>query len=41
MNHKILIVEDEPKLREVLCDFFSSKGEELRSPEWYGGVGAD
>ena len=27
MNHKILIVEDEPKLREVLCDFFSSKGE--------------
>lgn len=28
MNHKILIVEDEPKLREVLCDFFSSKGED-------------
>ncbi len=27
MNSKILIVEDEPKLREVLCDFFSSKGE--------------
>ena len=28
MNHKILIVEDEPKLREVLCDFFRSKGED-------------
>ena len=27
MDHKILIVEDEPKLREVLCDFCSSKGE--------------
>lgn len=27
MNHKILIVEDEAKLREVLCDYFSSKGE--------------
>ena len=27
MDRKILIVEDEPKLREVLCDFFSSKGE--------------
>lgn len=27
MDHKILIVEDEPKLREVLCDFFCSKGE--------------
>lgn len=27
MNHRILIVEDEPKLREVLCDFFNSKGE--------------
>ena len=27
VDHKILIVEDEPKLREVLCDFFDSKGE--------------
>lgn len=27
MNFKILIVEDEPKLREVLCDYFTSKGE--------------
>lgn len=27
MNSKILIVEDEAKLREVLCDYFSSKGD--------------
>lgn len=27
MDRKILIVEDEPKLREVLCDYFRSKGE--------------
>ena len=27
MNSKILIVEDEAKLREILCDYFSSKGE--------------
>ena len=27
MNHKILIVEDEAKLREVLCDYFTSRGE--------------
>ena len=27
MNRKILIVEDEAKLREVLCDYFKSKGE--------------
>ena len=27
MNRKILIVEDEAKLREVLCDYFSSKDE--------------
>lgn len=27
MNHKILIVEDEAKLREVLCDYLRSKGE--------------
>ncbi len=27
MNNKILIVEDEAKLREVLRDYFSSKGE--------------
>lgn len=27
MNSRILIVEDEAKLREVLCDYFGSKGE--------------
>lgn len=27
MGYRILIVEDEPKLREVLCDYFRSKGE--------------
>ena len=27
MDCRILIVEDEPKLREVLCDYFRSKGE--------------
>lgn len=27
MNNRILIVEDEPKLREVLCDYFTSKGD--------------
>ena len=27
MNHKILIVEDEAKLREVWCDYFASRGE--------------
>ncbi len=27
MNNKILIVEDELKLREVLCDYFRSKGD--------------
>ena len=27
MNSKILIVEDEAKLRDVLCDYFESKGE--------------
>lgn len=26
MDYKILIVEDEPKLREILCDYFHSKG---------------
>ena len=26
MSYRILIAEDEPKLREVLCDFFLSKG---------------
>lgn len=25
MNSKILIVEDEAKLLEILCDYFSSK----------------
>ena len=28
MNNRILIVEDEANLREVLCDYFSSKGEQ-------------
>jgi DNA-binding response OmpR family regulator len=28
MNYRILVVEDEPKLREVLCDYFRSKGDE-------------
>jgi len=27
MNNRILIVEDEPKLREILCDYFLSKGD--------------
>ena len=27
MNNKILIVEDEAKLREILCDYFLCKGE--------------
>ena len=27
MNNKILIVEDESALREILCDYFASKGE--------------
>ena len=27
MGYRILIVEDEPRLREVLCDFFLSKGD--------------
>ena len=27
MENRILIAEDEPKLREVLCDYFRSKGE--------------
>jgi len=27
MDHKILIAEDEPMLREVLCDYFHSKGD--------------
>ena len=28
MKDRILIVEDEEKLREVLCDYFRSKGAE-------------
>ncbi len=28
MNNRILIVEDEARLREVLCDYFRSRGEE-------------
>ncbi len=27
MDNRVLIVEDEPKLREVLCDYFTSKGD--------------
>ena len=27
MNYRILIAEDEPKLRAVLCDFFRSRGD--------------
>lgn len=27
MGFKVLIVEDEPKLREVLCDYFLNKGD--------------
>ena len=27
MNYRILIAEDEPNLLEILCDYFSSKGE--------------
>lgn len=27
MDHRILIVEDEARLREVLCDYFNSKGD--------------
>ena len=27
MNSKIVIIEDEAKIREILCDYFSSKGE--------------
>lgn len=28
MNHRILIAEDEPKLRAVLCDYFRSRGDD-------------
>ena len=27
MNYRVLIAEDEPKIREVLCDFFLSRGD--------------
>jgi DNA-binding response OmpR family regulator len=27
MNYRILIAEDEPRIREVLCDFFLSRGD--------------
>ncbi|MBQ7345748.1 MAG: response regulator transcription factor [Oscillospiraceae bacterium] len=27
MDHRILIAEDEPKLRSILCDFFESRGD--------------
>lgn len=27
MQNKILVVEDEPRLREIVCDYFSAKGE--------------
>ena len=26
MMNRVLIVEDEPKLREILCDYYRSKG---------------
>lgn len=28
MSYRILIAEDEPKLREILCDYFISRGDE-------------
>ena len=28
MENRILVVEDEPKLREVVCDYFRSKGDQ-------------
>ena len=27
MNYRILVVEDEPRLREILCDYLLSKGD--------------
>ena len=27
MRNRVLVVEDEPRLREILCDYFSSQGE--------------
>ena len=33
MGNRILIAEDEGKLREVLCDYFRSKGETLVEAE--------
>ena len=33
MNNRILIVEDEAKLREVLCDYFRSKGDQPEEAE--------
>lgn len=27
MQNRILVVEDEPRLREIVCDYFSAKGE--------------
>lgn len=27
MQNRILVVEDEPRLREILCDYFAAKGE--------------
>ena len=28
MSNKILVVEDEPRLREIVCDYFHSKGQD-------------
>ena len=28
MGDRVLIVEDEARLREILCDYFSAKGEQ-------------
>lgn len=34
MNYRILIAEDEPKLRQVLCDYFISRGDDpVPAPE--------
>ena len=33
MDYKILIAEDEPKLRELLADYFMSKGERVTAVE--------
>ena len=40
MDYKILIVEDEDSLREVLCDFFLSRGDvPFAAPDGFTGLG--